>query len=406
MAWLYRSGHGLIDLALRCHDPDRRASQFVEFVGYERLREDGLTDRERPDSSSIWSWFTSFAVMLDISGPKAIDYVNQPQSEWSNEKLSEGVKCSGKGGIDSFLGHSQSCCGLVNASFRCTDGYSWHDSGTNWNGNKNNMIQCPTGQAFVGAQVMYGAISHLKKVFKNDHQGIINVRFQCEESKYPPVAVCEGLPFGWKSVITSASFPVEIGQVIQVSCSRDYINTGDREVTCLKKDQFSYTEEPFCKDAGLIDNSHFSASQSGSRSVGGAPERAIDGNTNGEFSSNSCTITAGSVPQWWKLDLAAGYEVSRVAIYNIAENGQDRMIDGAQVFTLSGGTKKKCGERLTFLKGKRVYEVECGHVIADQITIEIQRGILTLCEVEIYSDKVKRDRARWNTQNNNNSQES
>ena len=191
MAWLYRSGHGLIDLAFRCHDPDRRASQFVEFVGYERLREDGLTDRERPDSSSnsIRNWFSSFAVMLDISRPKARDdYVNKPKSQWFNNKLSEGVKCSEKGGIDSFLGHSQSCCGLVNASFRCTDGDSWYDSGTNWNGKQNNKIQCPEGQAFVGAQVRYGATSHLKKVFKNDHQGIIDVRFRCEESKYPPVA--------------------------------------------------------------------------------------------------------------------------------------------------------------------------------------------------------------------------
>ncbi|XP_063680675.1 uncharacterized protein LOC134815967 [Bolinopsis microptera] len=248
MVWLYRSGHGVIDLALKCHDPDRRSSQFVDFVGHERLIEDGLADRKRPDSSDIWGWFPSFTTLLDLDGSEASNYVNKPDTEWFDDELSAGAKCSGKGGIDSFLGHSQSCCGLVNTSFRCTDSVSWYKTGTNINGKQNKKIQCPAGQAFVGAEVVYGETTEFNKIFNNNHPGITDVRFQCEESKYPPVAACVGLPSGWKSVITSASFPVEIGKVIQVSCSRGYINMGDIEVTCVRKDQFSYTEEPFCKD--------------------------------------------------------------------------------------------------------------------------------------------------------------
>ena len=59
-----------------------------------------------------------------------------------------------------------------------------------------------------------------------------------------------------------------------------------------------------------------------------------------------------------------------------------------QVFTLSGETKKKCGETLAFKEGNSVYEFECEYVIADQIKIEMD-GILTLCEVEVYGEKCK-----------------
>ena len=57
-----------------------------------------------------------------------------------------------------------------------------------------------------------------------------------------------------------------------------------------------------------------------------------------------------------------------------------------QVFTLSGETRRKCGETLAVKKDKRVYEFECKNVIADQIRIELQDGELTICEVEVYGD--------------------
>ena len=58
-----------------------------------------------------------------------------------------------------------------------------------------------------------------------------------------------------------------------------------------------------------------------------------------------------------------------------------------QVFTLSGQTRRKCGETLAFKKDKRAYEFECKNVIADQIRIELQdENVLTLCEVEVYGD--------------------
>jgi len=57
-----------------------------------------------------------------------------------------------------------------------------------------------------------------------------------------------------------------------------------------------------------------------------------------------------------------------------------------QVFTLSGETRTKCGETLAFKKDKRVYEFECKNVIADQIRIELQDEILSICEVEVYGD--------------------
>ena len=46
---------------------------------------------------------------------------------------------------------------------------------------------------------------------------------------------------------------------------------------------------------------------------GGAPQRAIDGNTNQAYSGGSCTHTAGGMG-WWKLDFGAVKKVATVQV--------------------------------------------------------------------------------------------
>ena len=52
----------------------------------------------------------------------------------------------------------------------------------------------------------------------------------------------------------------------------------------------------------------------------GEASRAIDGNTNGNYSSNSVTHTAAEDNAWWTLDLATESNVEEIKIYNRTDN--------------------------------------------------------------------------------------
>ncbi|MEZ6086760.1 MAG: DUF1549 domain-containing protein [Pirellulaceae bacterium] len=62
------------------------------------------------------------------------------------------------------------------------------------------------------------------------------------------------------------------------------------------------------------------ASQS-STDYNGPAERAIDGNTNGEFSKNSVTHTAVQSDPWWELDLKSTAPVERIVLWNRTDGG-------------------------------------------------------------------------------------
>ena len=51
----------------------------------------------------------------------------------------------------------------------------------------------------------------------------------------------------------------------------------------------------------------------------GVSSRAVDGNTAGQFSSNSCTQTTIEDSPWWQVDLMTSRIVTDVVIYNRAD---------------------------------------------------------------------------------------
>lgn len=65
------------------------------------------------------------------------------------------------------------------------------------------------------------------------------------------------------------------------------------------------------------------ASQSSTRQAGGEAQRAIDGDTNGVFTGNSCTHTDPKHEQgtatWWQVDLGAVFTIRAVQISNRAD---------------------------------------------------------------------------------------
>jgi len=68
------------------------------------------------------------------------------------------------------------------------------------------------------------------------------------------------------------------------------------------------------------------ASQS-STHAGAAASRAVDGTTNGVWSSNSLSCTTGQLNAWWQVDLGGLYDISAIEIWNRTDGCQDRLDD-------------------------------------------------------------------------------
>ena len=57
---------------------------------------------------------------------------------------------------------------------------------------------------------------------------------------------------------------------------------------------------------------------------GGEPDRAIDGNTDGNWGGGSCTHTDTN-PAWWQVDLGQTSTINRVAVFHRTNCCQDRL---------------------------------------------------------------------------------
>lgn len=118
-------------------------------------------------------------------------------------------------------------------------------------------------------------------------------------------------------------------------------------------------------------------------------DKAVDGDTNHQFSGQSCTHTAGKGEShpWWRADLGAIYWINRVVIYNRAES-PERLHDILITVEASVGHLLNC----TYFKGPTtnlVLTFECEKLLYGQyIQIEKMKESTTaliLCEVEVYS---------------------
>jgi uncharacterized protein DUF1553/uncharacterized protein DUF1549/cytochrome c/F5/8 type C domain-containing protein len=63
----------------------------------------------------------------------------------------------------------------------------------------------------------------------------------------------------------------------------------------------------------------------------GPAERAIDGNTNGEFQNRSVTHTRQGPDPWWELDLGANARVDRIVVWNRTDGGLQSRLAGMHV---------------------------------------------------------------------------
>lgn len=81
------------------------------------------------------------------------------------------------------------------------------------------------------------------------------------------------------------------------------------------------------------------ASQS-TTDFGGDAKRAIDDNTNGDYTKNSTTHSAISANPWWEVDLGSEFPVEQVVLWNRTDGDIHYRLDGADVKLLDANRKE------------------------------------------------------------------
>ena len=71
-----------------------------------------------------------------------------------------------------------------------------------------------------------------------------------------------------------------------------------------------------------------------STDFGGPPERAIDGNTEGDYQKNSVTHTAVSKDPWLEIDLGKVTEIDRIVVWNRTDNNLQARLNGVALSIL------------------------------------------------------------------------
>ena len=119
-----------------------------------------------------------------------------------------------------------------------------------------------------------------------------------------------------------------------------------------------------------------------STAYGGIANRAIDGNTEGGYASETCTHTmTRSSTTWWKLSFPVHFQVEFIALWNRGGDGKAiaERIDQAKIYM-----ENKLCETLEYKDGLNPNVIKCGAHSVKEISV-VGNHILTLCEVEVFS---------------------
>jgi hypothetical protein len=64
-----------------------------------------------------------------------------------------------------------------------------------------------------------------------------------------------------------------------------------------------------------------------STDYGGTPDRAVDGDTNGDFMVGSVTHTSNGMGEWWQVDLGESFDIGEIVIWNRTDCCAERLHD-------------------------------------------------------------------------------
>lgn len=152
--------------------------------------------------------------------------------------------------------------------------------------------------------------------------------------------------------------------------------------------------------ARVISNGR-SASQSTTQTGGlhsNEASRAVDGNTNGDRSSQAGTVDGGTCTQttpsdpspWWQLDLGRVVEIERIDIYHQTDQNQDSAVGGRVLVSNSSDFSANEATLCEVLDepGAAPEQVQCHGTLGKYVTVDLSDKPytnLTLCEVKVFA---------------------
>ncbi|KAL9950691.1 hypothetical protein ACROYT_G043230 [Oculina patagonica] len=119
-----------------------------------------------------------------------------------------------------------------------------------------------------------------------------------------------------------------------------------------------------------------------------ASSRAVDGNSQTDYTAKSCTHTTTTSKPWWRVDLGQEEPVSEVYIVNRDALGNRLSKFEIRVGSTTNGGNPKCGDTYGVPEGSGLSFFCRPPLYGRYVTIISLLTIpLTLCEVEVYSEK-------------------
>ncbi|NP_001037954.1 novel protein similar to X-epilectin precursor [Xenopus tropicalis] len=117
---------------------------------------------------------------------------------------------------------------------------------------------------------------------------------------------------------------------------------------------------------------------------------AIDGDTDSNMMSGSCSLTGNDNPAWWQLDLKKRYKVEKVVIVNRGDCCSERLLGAkVRVGDLADNNNPVCGT-VTDVSEETIV-VSCHGREGRYVSVVIpgREETLQLCEVEVYGQEYK-----------------
>ncbi len=126
-----------------------------------------------------------------------------------------------------------------------------------------------------------------------------------------------------------------------------------------------------------------------STDYGGVASRAIDGNTDGIYNSGSTTHTAGgeAIP-WWQVDLLSEYNIDQIEIFGRTDDCCKDRLSNFTVYILDSSGDTTFSQFFASYPDPSV-TVDAGGVRGKIVRIELDGGVISLAEVEVYDASIE-----------------